>query len=581
MILAKMSSSLGIPGEVGRNSMAVRYWTLVGVFTSSFILLLVTLNRSVNQFDEGLILFGSVRVSFGDIPYRDFYALYGPAQFYVLAALFKLVGPSILVERLWDLIIRSSTVLVIYLIVDRVWDRWIALFVAILSGIWLSDFMFYGYPVFPCLLFSLLSLYCLAPVYRGRHGVAPLLASGICVGITALFRHDVGIATAAGGAFTLGLFHMTRAPEVQRPRALLRSAAIYIGGVVLAVGPALALVIAAGAGHDMLVNLILIPARIYVPMCSLPFPSLVGVAREVIHLDPGSIHSLQELVVYLPILAAVLGAIVASTLGKEERFAGSVEARTLNSQRRWILIQLSVFSLLFFFKGFVRVSLIQMALSIVPSLMIVSVAIWQIPLRFPVARFFSRMGFACLLIISLPPIHHAYKRFAQNLVWATDGNPPSNSVSGLTRSVNGSCFPSPGLERIRCFPISEEDLEAALYIQEHTAENEEIFVGLNHHDRIFVNNVLFYFVTKRLSATKWHQFDPGVQTTREIQSEIIGELQMRRPRYVVLSSQWENVREPNKSALSSGVNLLDQFIHANYRGVANFGTTAILEYREQ
>jgi hypothetical protein len=38
-----------------------------------------------------------------------------------------------------------------------------------------------------------------------------LLASGICVGITILFRHDVGIATAVGGAVTLGLFHMTQA----------------------------------------------------------------------------------------------------------------------------------------------------------------------------------------------------------------------------------------------------------------------------------------------------------------------------------------------------------------------------------
>ena len=39
---------------------------------------------------------------------------------YVLAALFKLFGPSVLVERLWDLLIRACTVLVIYLIVGIV-----------------------------------------------------------------------------------------------------------------------------------------------------------------------------------------------------------------------------------------------------------------------------------------------------------------------------------------------------------------------------------------------------------------------------------------------------------------------------
>ena len=46
----------------------------------------------------------------GDIPYRDFYANYGPAQFYALAVLFKVFGPSVVVERLWDLLIRSCTV---------------------------------------------------------------------------------------------------------------------------------------------------------------------------------------------------------------------------------------------------------------------------------------------------------------------------------------------------------------------------------------------------------------------------------------------------------------------------------------
>jgi hypothetical protein len=58
--------------------------------------------------------------------------------------------------------------------------------------------------------FILLSLYCAIPVYQGSRATAPLLASGLCVGITILFRHDVGIATAVGAAFTLGLFHLTQ-----------------------------------------------------------------------------------------------------------------------------------------------------------------------------------------------------------------------------------------------------------------------------------------------------------------------------------------------------------------------------------
>jgi hypothetical protein len=553
--------------------MAVRKWVPVGVFASALIFLVITINRFVNPYDEALILVGSTRVLSGDIPYRDFYANYGPAQFYALAALFKLFGPSVLVERLWDLLVRSCVMVVVYLIVDGAWSRGRAIFLAALTGMWLSYFEHYGYPVFPCLLFSLLSLYCAIPVYQGSRATVPLLASGLCVGLTILFRHDVGIATAVGGAFTLGLFHLTQ--ELDAPSkisVLLRSATIFTGGIALALAPPLALLLAAGGAYNMLLDLVLIPARIYVRMRSLPFPSVVETARDVMHRKLGS---LGQLAVYLPIVAVPLGAIVALALGRKQRSPTSIDDQALTSQRLWILVQLSAFSLLFFFKGWVRVSPIHMALSIVPSLVIM--AVWQIELRSGAAKILFGVGIACLLFISLPPMWNARARLAENLAWAADGRVPLNSIFGLAQSENGSCFPPAALERIRCFYISREQAAAIRYIQEHTAENEPIFVGLNRHDKILVNNVLFYFVSKRPSVTKWHQFDPGVQTTREIQSEMVGELQKRRPRYVVLSSEWDGVEEPNESAHSSGVTLLDQFIRANYRAVATFGKIAILE----
>src|SRR5208282_2762099 len=114
--------------------MDVRYCIPFGVFVCSFLFLMITMNRFVPPYDEGLILVGSTRVLSGDVPYRDFYANYGPAQFYALATLFKFFGPSVLVERLWDLLIRSCTVLVIFLIVDGAWSRGRAIFVTALTG---------------------------------------------------------------------------------------------------------------------------------------------------------------------------------------------------------------------------------------------------------------------------------------------------------------------------------------------------------------------------------------------------------------------------------------------------------------
>jgi hypothetical protein len=75
-----------------------------------FLLLLVSILFQVaslsrvlgNVYDEGLIDFGAIRVFHGQIPYRDFWTMYGPGQFYALAALFKIASPSVLVEQLWS-----------------------------------------------------------------------------------------------------------------------------------------------------------------------------------------------------------------------------------------------------------------------------------------------------------------------------------------------------------------------------------------------------------------------------------------------------------------------------------------------
>jgi hypothetical protein len=552
----------------GESRPSLRHWIPIGVFGCAFVFFLITMNRFVNPYDEALILFGSTRVLSGDVPYRDFFANYGPAQFYVLAALFKLFGPSILVERIWDLLIRSCTVLVVYLIVNGTWRRWRALFAAVLTCIWLSYFGFYGYPVFPCLLFCLLGVYCMVPAYRGCPAIVPLLASGLCVGITILFRHDVGTAAAVGGAFMLGLFHLAQKLDPrQKIKVLLRSATIYSGGIALAVVPPLALLVARGAAHDMLVDLVQIPATTYVRMASLPFPSVIAIAREMMHLKFGSV---DQLAIYLPIVAALVGVMGALALGVNQRSATGIAEQALISRQRWILAQLSVFSLLFFFKGWVRVSLIHMALSIVPSLVIMTV--WE--LRSRAARIPFAVGIACLLLVSLPPMGNALWRFEQNRTWAAQGS----GVFGFTVSNIGSCFPPAGLERLRCFYIPRQELPAIRYIQEHTAENEGIFVGSARHDKIFINNVLFYFLSERPSITKWHLFAPGAQTTVEIQTEMVAELEMHRPRYVVLSSEWDNVEEPNESSRSSGVTILDQFIHANYHTVAAFGSITILEH---
>src|SRR4051812_49075339 len=56
----------------------------------------------VAVFDEGLALYGGMRVGGGDVPYRDFWTTYAPGSYYLAAGAFDVFGASAAVVRyLW------------------------------------------------------------------------------------------------------------------------------------------------------------------------------------------------------------------------------------------------------------------------------------------------------------------------------------------------------------------------------------------------------------------------------------------------------------------------------------------------
>ena len=83
----------------------------------------------------------------------------------------------------------------------------------------------------------------------------------------------------------------------------------------------------------------------------------------------------------------------------------------------------------------------------------------------------------------------------------------------------------------------------------------------------------------RRSVTKWHHFDPGLQTSAPIQQEMIRELQRMKPKLIVIEANWEDWWEPNGSALSSGITLLDDYISHDFETVATFGANTVMRPR--
>jgi hypothetical protein len=95
------------------------------------------------------------------------------------------------------------------------------------------------------------------------------------------------------------------------------------------------------------------------------------------------------------------------------------------------------------------------------------------------------------------------------------------------------------------------------------------------HDKLLMNDIGLYFAADRPPATRWHHFDPGLQTREDVQRHMIRELEERGTRWAVRDSSWDRASEPNESAVSSGVHLLDRYLAARYRPVRRFGPISL------
>src|SRR3979409_1035594 len=92
---------------------------LVLLFAAGLLISGFTILRRLEPFDEGLTLQAARRVAGGQLPYSDFLWAYGPAHPYLLAGLFKLLGPSLLWWRIIRVLVDAAVAVAVFAIVRR------------------------------------------------------------------------------------------------------------------------------------------------------------------------------------------------------------------------------------------------------------------------------------------------------------------------------------------------------------------------------------------------------------------------------------------------------------------------------
>jgi hypothetical protein len=472
---------------------------------------------SYGVYDEGLILYGAERVLSGDIPYADFWTLYAPGQYYLLAMLFSWFEPLIVVERWLSLATVAANVGFAAAFVYRLSGPAWAAIAGAASAAWLAQLSMFGSPL-P--VSTALVLATLALLDRATSGGAALavVAAGVTSGLAVWFRHDVGALACAASLATLAFACGSQAERRQR---VIRFAA----GLIVALLPGGLLLFWAVPLSTLVDSLLIFPATGFRAQRGLPFPALEA---------PHFAFYAVPLLLGLGLLRGVLA-----------RRAGHDPAAAW-----WCALGLGMLLLQ---QVAVRSDMNHM----LPSLLLAIVVTCGLSTD---GRGEVRILRSATLLVAALGLLPA---LLGPVSWLRAGSPPL-----VTSSL-------PRAQGVRIPPPKQAYEEVVRFVRERTRPGEVIFVGNRRHDRLLFNDVVFYFLAERPAPGPYHELHPGVATTAPVQERLVRDLDGVET--LVLASIAGD--EPNQSSRSSGVTLLDDAIRRDFRVVYRKAGYEVLERR--
>jgi hypothetical protein len=492
---------------------------IIVLFFIASIFYLPIINLPLAPYDEAVILVGAENVLNGEIPHRDFSSEYPPGQFYALAAFFKVFGTSVITERVYDLIIKVLLSLSIFLIIRYLASNGAALVGWVMSLVWLQHSSMPAYPVYPSMLFIFISIYLLLLHMKEKKNYYVIL-SAVSIVCAVLFRHDLG-GYASIVIMMVLIFRRIREGQSWSPLITFIASGIMAGLPVL-------IYFAMHSSLRVLLNdLFLVPAA-FLEEQALPYPSF----------------SRWNLPFYIFPLVLVTGAVTSVISIKRKK----------NDSKAYGVLLISFIGIFCFNQARIRsdvVHLLPVALTgilLAPILLntlsrTLSLSIWQ-----------NRVVYVLFIIVFGITLSKQFS-VIKMLLSRTNGY--------VVETVN------PDIERARYSIINSDLKDTTAYIKNNTAKNEKIYVGVKNHDQFVFNDVIIYFLAERNSATRYHVLNPGVHTTLKVQKEVVGELKNNATRLIVLVPR--NWHEPNLSNVDSQIDLLDNYIAANYELGKTFG----------
>ena len=250
-------------------------------------------NRAIVLSDEGLLLQQAEEIARGLVLYRDQDSFVAPAVWYLLAGLFKLFEPNVLVGRLAALVLFAAMTAVVYALAGSLAGRRAA--VAATGGLlvlYVWAFPHWTWPLYSqfAVFFSLLGALWVMEG-RGRGGSTAI--AGGAAGIALAFKQNYGLYASAALGIGILVGPWLRG-EPSAPSRGLRGAACFVAGLTVPLLATIGYFATHGALWPLYDSLVLHPFRDFLPLHKIPYLSPAALIRP---------HRIADRFTYMPTLS--------------------------------------------------------------------------------------------------------------------------------------------------------------------------------------------------------------------------------------------------------------------------------------
>jgi len=479
-------------------------------------------------YDEGFSLTNAWRILNGDIPHKDYWAAYPPGTSLVLAIFFFLFEPSLIVARIvnlgWTILLLSSLHLTLKQFITPIKS----FATTAIASLWISSSFYPSYSTLPALALVFFVFYLYLNLVKTDKSIF-IVIGGVIAGLIVLFRHDF----AAYLYFSLVIGGITSCfipPYYQENRIKIRNTFTFLILYGLVTLTSLIILLWISGWDNFIQQAIIFPATGMREYRQLPIPSVfefhqLNMTWVMAWMVPFFITlAVLYLIIFQPRTSFKLGTFIS------------------------VCISMSFFLTL---QGHSRLDLTHSTPSVLfaASLLLVILAL-KIENKYPINKLI-KIGFSTSFLIITLNVSYNNMNF-----------------SHLTKCITNRASKS-------CLIINNEQLEVVNYIQSNFGSSEYVFVGNTFHDRIFMNDASLYFLLKKQVPIKWNEMHPGIVTTKRVQENIIEQLKIKNVKIAVLVDM-PTPKENNRSAHSSNVFLLDNFIKKHYQTIFTQNNYSVL-----